>query len=37
MLQLLQELVPLLGVMSTGAGGRSSSTDSSNGGFDLQV
>lgn len=37
MLQLLQELVPLLGVVSSGAGGRHSSTDSSNGGFDLQV
>lgn len=37
MLQLMQELVPLLGVISSGAGGRSSSTDSSSGGFDLQV
>lgn len=37
MLQLMMELVPLLGVVSSGAGGRSSSSDSSSGGFDLQV
>jgi centrosomal protein CEP104 len=37
MLQLLQELVPLLGVVSSGSGGRHSSTDSGSGGFDLQV
>jgi hypothetical protein len=36
MLQLLQELVPLLGVAQPGGGGRSSATDS-NAGFDLQV
>lgn len=35
MLQLLQELVPLLGVTGSGAGGRSSATDNSSGGFDL--
>jgi hypothetical protein len=37
MLQLMQELVPLLGVAAPGAGGRHSSTDTNNGGFELQV
>lgn len=36
MLQLLQELVPLLGVAGTGAAARSSASDGSGGGFDLQ-